>query len=72
MKANNLLSSILEAIFSFEGSEANAIQRTEVVAMTIKTFPLLEVDTFFNQTVDLGNVATVQAYRKAKLTQYTN
>jgi hypothetical protein len=38
--------------------------------MAIQTFPFLEVNTLFNEGIDLGNVGRADANWQAKLTQY--
>jgi hypothetical protein len=59
MKANHLLSTVLQAELCFKGAKAHAIYRTEWIAVTVKAFTFLEMNTLFNQGIDLGNFAAI-------------
>jgi hypothetical protein len=41
MKADHLFAPVLEAVFSFQGAKANAINSAERITMAIETFTFL-------------------------------
>jgi hypothetical protein len=48
MKTNHLLATILKAVFSFEGTKANTINRTEGITMAVEAFTFLQMNSFFD------------------------